>query len=64
MKRVITLCAVVCLCTSAFAADDKDSDKSEKDETKASDRIQAAGTVWTKSNPLPTRHSRRSAWFG
>jgi len=52
MKRVVALCAVVCLAVSALAADDKDS-KSEKDNSKAADRIQAAATVLDEIEGAP-----------
>jgi SH3 domain-containing YSC84-like protein 1 len=45
MKRVLVVCMVACLATSVFAADG--------DETKASDRIKAAGTVLDEIESAP-----------
>jgi lipid-binding SYLF domain-containing protein len=48
MKNLLALCVVVCLCMSAFAADD-----SEKDNSKAADRVKAAGTVLDEIQSAP-----------
>lgn len=48
MKNLLALCVVVCLCMSAFAADDN-----EKDNSKAADRVKAAGTVLDEIQSAP-----------
>ena len=45
MKRFLVLCMVACLATSVFASDE--------DQTKASDRIKAAGTVLDEIESAP-----------
>src|SRR6202051_5309422 len=51
MKRLLILCVVACLAIPAVADDaDKDTDK---DQTKAEDRIKAAGTVLEEIESAP-----------
>ena len=51
MKRLLILCVVACLAIPALADDaDKDTDK---DQTKAEDRIKAAGTVLEEIESAP-----------
>jgi len=52
MKRITVLCVVLCLVAGVFAADDNSS-KTAKDNSKATDRIQAAGTVLDEIESAP-----------
>ena len=47
MKKVLAVCILACLSASAYAADPSD------DKTKASDRLQAAGTVLDEIQSAP-----------
>jgi lipid-binding SYLF domain-containing protein len=48
MKKLLVLWVVVCLCAAAFAADE-----SEKKDSKATDRVQAAATVLDEIQSAP-----------